>query len=65
MATQYFSLQAMMSAYIDPGTGSFIIQLLMGFLFGSLLAVKLFWNRIRGLITRLLSKGKNANKGEG
>jgi len=29
--------------YIDPGTGSLIIQVLLGFLVGGLVALKIFW----------------------
>lgn len=34
-------------AYLDPGTGSYMIQLLVGVFAGSLFAVKIFWGRIR------------------
>lgn len=33
-------------AYLDPGTGSLIIQVLIGGLLSSLFIVKLFWGRI-------------------
>jgi hypothetical protein len=36
-------------SYLDPGTGSFIIQLLIGGLFSSLFLVKIFWKRITGV----------------
>jgi hypothetical protein len=32
--------------YIDPGTGSIIIQALIGGAVGALLALKIYWNRI-------------------
>jgi hypothetical protein len=35
-------------AYIDPGTGSIIIQALLAIFFGSLFAIKIFWKRITG-----------------
>lgn len=37
-------------AYIDPGTGSYIFQLVVGLLLGLTLTVKMFWRRITGLI---------------
>jgi hypothetical protein len=40
-------------AYIDPGTGSLIIQMAIGFLVGGLVGVKLFWNRITGFFRGL------------
>lgn len=33
--------------YIDPGTGSFFLQLLIGGSFGALLVIKQFWGRIK------------------
>lgn len=35
-------------AYIDPGTGSFFLQLLMGGIFGSLFALRRSWHKIKG-----------------
>jgi hypothetical protein len=52
-------------AYIDPGTGSFILQLLIGAVCGGLFAVKLFWNKISSFLKRLLPSGrKNGNSGK-
>lgn len=42
-------------AYLDPGTGSYLLQLLIGSILGGLYAVKLLWARIR---TRLTFGGK-------
>jgi hypothetical protein len=39
-------------SYLDPGTGSFIIQLLIGGLLSSLFLVKIFWKRITGILKR-------------
>lgn len=36
-------------SYLDPGTGSFIIQLLIGGLLSSVFVVKIFWKRIMGV----------------
>ena len=33
-------------AYIDPGTGSMMVQVLIGVLVGALFALKTFWKRI-------------------
>jgi len=35
-------------AYLDPGTGSFLIQLLIGGAVGIGIAVKVFWAQISG-----------------
>ncbi|MCC7529018.1 MAG: hypothetical protein IT342_10875 [Candidatus Melainabacteria bacterium] len=33
------------SAYVDPSTGSYMLQLGMGFLFGALFSIKAFFRR--------------------
>lgn len=61
----YISHQPKVCAYLDPGTGSFIIQLILGVLFGSLLAIKLFWISIKGFFKKLFSIKRNTRKDEG
>ena len=39
--------------YLDPGTGSFILQMLIAFFLGSIFAIKIFWSKIRGFFERL------------
>ena len=34
-------------AYLDPGTGSIIAQMLIGTLVGAGLAIKIYWQRIK------------------
>jgi len=34
-------------AYIDPGTGSYIIQIIIAALFGISFGIKLFWGKIK------------------
>ena len=35
-------------AYLDPGTGSMLVQLLLGGVAGVLVVGKLYWHRIKG-----------------
>ena len=37
-------------AYLDPGSGGMIVQLLLGGLAGAGVLVRLFWNRLRNLV---------------
>ncbi len=39
-------------AYVDPGTGSYVFQVVIGVFLGAAVAVKVFWRRIWGFITR-------------
>ena len=43
---QLWSFLSQITAYIDPGTGSIIIQAIIGAVVGIGIAVKLFWHRI-------------------
>jgi hypothetical protein len=39
-------------AYLDPGSGSLILQLLIAGLMGAGILVKVFWKKIKGLFSR-------------
>jgi len=39
-------------AYLDPGTGSIMLQLLLGGVAGGLVVAKLYWNKLKGLFFR-------------
>jgi hypothetical protein len=43
-------------AYIDPGTGSYLLQFLIGAVFASLFAIKAFWSRIRASLPRVFRR---------
>lgn len=46
-------------AYLDPGTGSFILQMLIGAVLGGLVAVGLFWRRFFAWLRRVFGRGGN------
>ncbi len=39
-------------AYLDPGAGSYILQILIASLFGALFMLKVFWGRIVGFFSK-------------
>ena len=45
-------------AYIDPGSGALLVQILLASLFATLFSLKLFYRRILASISGLLSKAK-------
>ena len=47
-------------AYLDPGTGSIILQLLLGGFAGALFVLKLYWHRFRSLFQRDRKKSQDA-----
>ena len=46
-------------AYIDPGTGSFLLQVLVAGMLGAGLAVKLFWEKIVTTLSIVTRKRKD------
>jgi hypothetical protein len=39
-------------AYLDPGTGSYVLQMIIAFVLGGLVAIKHFWKRIISIFKR-------------
>ena len=51
-------------AYLDPGTGSYIMQIIIATLIGASVAIKLFWRNIKTFLKNLFSEGKRSEKNE-
>ena len=49
-------LPARSYAYIDPGTGSFVVQMLIAAVLGAFFALKMYWQRLRTFFSKLLAK---------
>ena len=43
-------------AYLDPGSGSYFLQLIIGGLFGALFSLKIFWKSIKSFLSNVFSK---------
>lgn len=52
-------------AYLDPGAGSFILQMLIAGIMGALFTIKLYWYKVKVLVARLLGKEIEENNDEG
>ena len=46
------------TAYLDPGTGSMLIQIILAVILGAGVAIKIFWRNIKAFLT-----GKTASEG--
>ncbi len=46
-------------AYIDPGTGSMIIQGLLAAVAAGAVAIGIFWHRLKGFFGRLFGRNKD------
>jgi hypothetical protein len=44
--------------YIDPGTGSIVVQVLIGSIAAILVSIGMFWKQVRAIISSLLSRIK-------
>jgi hypothetical protein len=54
------------NAYMDPGSGSFIIQMLLGATLGAAVAIKVFWRRIVGFFSRKRrTEGQDSDRASG
>jgi hypothetical protein len=60
----YLSQPPAVYAYLDPGTGSYIFQILIAGLLGGLFALKLFWGRIMIFFRRHSNNSKNTPPAE-
>lgn len=52
-------------AYIDPSTGSYVLQIILAGILGTLFTLKLFWKRIRMALSRLITKIRGADSDDG
>ncbi len=48
-------------AYIDAGTGSLIIQILIAGFIGGIFLIKVFWGKVKVFLSNLYSKSKRGN----
>ena len=54
----YLPFSQMSDAYLDPGTGSIILQAVIGVAVGGLFAFGLFWSRVKTFFKNLFSRGE-------
>lgn len=48
-------------AYLDPGTGSIILQAILGFIAAAFATISFQWNRFKNFLKKLFEKKKNSN----
>jgi len=52
-------------AYIDPGTGSYVFQMLIAGLLGAAFAAKVFWRRIAAFLTGHVKRSHSSDGDDG
>jgi len=45
-------------AYLEPGTLSYVLQVLLAFFVGALVTMRIFWTNIKKFMNNLFKKGK-------
>lgn len=56
----YFILINKSYAYIDPGTGSMILQAILGFIAAALATLSFYWSKFKTFINKLFKKNKKS-----
>lgn len=56
------STTGMAHAYLEPGTGSMILNALLGVLAATASALALFWHRVKTFFGRLFGRGSDDGK---
>ena len=68
LAVEIFGLASRFLArpvqYLDPGSGSYLLQLLIAGALGALFALRLYWKRVKGFFSRLLGRNSDAERDE-
>lgn len=50
--------------YLDPGSGSYLLQLLIGGLLGALFLLRAYWGRVKGFFIKRFTSGKAPSEDE-
>jgi len=58
----YLPFHQVLHAYIDPGTGSIVLQAVIGAFAAVLVAVGMFWKQIKTFVKNLFSRSKNGEE---
>ncbi len=51
-------------AYLDPGTGAMLLQIILGGIAGAAVAFRLYWHRFRAFIGLAPSSARSSDDGE-
>jgi len=63
-ACLFFASTGAAHAYIDPGTGSYLIQIIAAAVLASIFVIKSFWKNIKEGVLRMVAKPKRLEDDE-
>ena len=58
----FYYLSSNALAYIDPGSGSIILQAILGFIAAAITGLSFYWNKVKIFISEILKKIKTKNQ---
>lgn len=58
----FFFLNSNAYAYLDPGSGSIILQAILGFIAASLATISFYWSKLKTFFYKLLKKNKKSER---
>ena len=58
----FFFLNSNAYAYLDPGSGSIILQAILGFIAASLATISFYWSKLKTFIYKLFKKNKKSER---
>ena len=58
----YFINFSVAYAYLDPGSGSIILQAILGFIAASLATISFYWSKLKTFIYKLFKKNKKSER---
>lgn len=64
LTVAFLLAEARVDAYLDPGSGSMLVQLLLGGVAGAAVIIKLGWERFRGMFRSSRAKGDGTKSDE-
>ena len=60
----YTSMSGTAFAYLDPGSGGFIIQAILGFLAAIFAYMAFYWSKMKSFLNKILKKDKEDSKND-
>ena len=58
--TIYFTSTSRSFAYLDPGTGSIILQAILGFIAAAITTLSFYWNKFKKLFSKIFKRDKKS-----
>lgn len=58
LVTLFMALERPAHAYLDPGSGSMVIQMVVAAVAGALLSLRMFWGRLKVGVLSLFARGE-------